>query len=430
MRAPTHRTRDLSHGESILNSKEIRQNINKLLTDMQALAMAGFTAESRAKFDAMDRDVQSQEADAQRLESIESRTSIAPVVNRSHRPAGQPGAGVTPDAQSETRAAFKQFFRSGKAGLSMEQRDLVTTSDATGGALIPQLYDSTLYSAMKYYGPIAELLKRKVTDNSGAVIKIALVDDTENGLQLIDAEPSPAVGTSGGLIETDPGFTSKLLGVDTVSCGLVRVSVQELEDSNFDLDSLIRDQFAVRYARGLEKAVTLGVDTNGTTLPNNPGFAAALPVGTTTTVLANGIGWDDLTNLYGSLDPAYTNPQKAVWQFNSLTRSYLVGLKDGFGRPLFMPDPSDDAPFSRIMGFNVALNQALPNMGASAKPIIFGDPSTFMLRTDGAPSVVRLNERFMDTLEVGFFLYGRIGSTSLIRSGAPNGMTALQQAAS
>jgi HK97 family phage major capsid protein len=154
---------------------------------------------------------------------------------------------------------------------------------------------------------------------------VSYVNDTSNGLTLL-----PTEGTSSP-VETDPAIQSKLLGVDTVTGGLVLVSLQELEDSAFDLDAFLRDKFSVRYARGLEKAVTLGTDSSGTTLPNQPtgGLLASASVGTTTAALADGIGWSDLMNLYGYLDPAYLGPD-ACWMFNSNTRAYLLGIKDGW----------------------------------------------------------------------------------------------------
>jgi HK97 family phage major capsid protein len=414
-------------------SKEIRSAINKLLTDMSALAAKPWNTESRASFDRMAADSITLEEDFKRAEILEQRTTPVTTGKRSPRPGAKESNRSEDEQRSEVRNAMLAFARGGKFGMTQEQRDLVTTSDSTGGALIPQLYNPELFAALKYYGPIAQLVKTRVTENNGAPIKVALTNDTGNGLQLIGAEPAPTVGTTGGLIETDPAFVSKIVGVDTVTAGLVKISVQELEDASFDLDSWIRDAFGLRYARGMERLVTLGTDMNGVTLPNQAtgGMAAVATVGTTTSTLAAGIGWDDLTATYGALDPAYTNPAKAVWQFNSSTRAYLVGLKDGFGRPFFQADPANDEPFARIAGFKVVLNQSLPNMGASAKPILFGDPSAaYFLRTDGQPSIVRLNERFLDTLEVGFFLYLRAGGTSIVMSGAPSPLAALQQASS
>jgi HK97 family phage major capsid protein len=162
------------------------------------------------------------------------------------------------------------------------------------------------------------------------------------------------------------------------------------------------------------------MDSASTTLPNQPsgGLLAKAHVAQTTGSVAAGIGWDDLTATFSGADPAYSIPGKASWVMNSSTRAYLLGLKDGFGRPYFTPDPSADNPFGKLIGYDVVLNQAMPSMGASATPILFGDlESSYMLRTDGQPSILRLNERYADTLEVGFFLYSRISGIYLGQSG-------------
>ncbi len=128
-----------------------------------------------------------------------------------------------------------------------EYRDLLTTSDATGGALLPQMFSGILVDARKFYGPIADKVMQKVTDNKGVPMKISYSNDTGNGLTLLGTEGSSSPA------ETDPAFVSALLGVDTVTGGLVKVSFQELQDSSFDLDAFIRSHFAVRYARGLRR---------------------------------------------------------------------------------------------------------------------------------------------------------------------------------
>jgi HK97 family phage major capsid protein len=190
---------------------------------------------------------------------------------------------------------------------------------------------------------------------------------------------------------------------------VVKVSFQELEDSAFDLDSWIREKFAVRFARGVEKAITLGKDSGGTTLPSQAtgGLVAVAAVGFTTATIAGGIGWTDLTSTYASLDPAYADNPDAAWVMNSATRNYLMGLKDGFGRPYFTPDPNSGSPFQKLLGKDIVLNQAMVGPTANAFsanqiPILYGDlKSSYMLRTDGAPSILRLNERYAELLEVG-----------------------------
>jgi len=409
--------------------RELRSRISKILSDQQRMAANGFKdSEDRARFDRMTEEVTRLEADVQRLETFEQRDHESRSFERSPRPgAVNSGVQTSDEQRSRINKAFAQYGKRGSIhAVDAEYRDLLTTSDATGGALVPQMFSGILVDALKYYGPIADRVSQKVTDNKGAPLKISYSNDTGNGLTLLGTEGSSSPA------ETDPTFVSKILGVDTATGGLVKVSFQELEDSSFDLDAFLRSHFAIRYARGLEKAVTLGTDSAGTALPNQPtgGLLASANVAQTTASVAAGIGWDDLTALYSGIDPAYAIPGKASWVMNSTTRGYLIGLKDGFGRPYFTPDPVADNPFGSLLGFPVVLNQSMPNMGASAKPILFGDlEKSFLLRTDGQPSILRLNERYADTLEVGFYMYTRIGGVTLGQTDVYP-LVALQQASS
>jgi HK97 family phage major capsid protein len=400
-----------------MSIQTLQDKCNKLLLDAQNLLIADeVTIEQRASAKAMLADAEVLEAQIADLRGIEAAQARSASFERSPRPT--PGNANAPQMDAEQRkkavkGALTQYARKGFAGLNAEQRDLLTTSDATGGALIPQDFSGLLIDTLKYYGPIATAVRQKVTDNSGVPLKISLDNDTSNGLVLLGTE-----GTSGPA-ETDPTFVSRILGVDTVTGGLVKVSFQELEDSSFDLDKWLRDAFGKRYGRGVEKAVTLGKDSAGTTLPNSAtgGLVGIATSSGTTSTLAAGIGWTDLTTMFGAIDPAYLlNPK---WVMASGTRSYLIGLKDGFGRPYFENDPSNSAPFTKIMGYDIILDQAMPATNvANATPILFGDlENSLLFRTDGAPSLLRLNERYADTLEVGFFLYNRVGSISLINGG-------------
>jgi HK97 family phage major capsid protein len=413
-----------------MNLVSLKEQRDRLLVKMQEIALKGFTSESRAQFDAMNKDVAALDADIERLNTIEK-------INKEQRnaqsfvPSPRQPIGSNSDSKEERRDKVNKAFRSyaihGWAGMEREQRDLLTTSDATGGALIPQLFDGVLHEALKFYGPIAQKVAQRQTENGGAPLKISISNDTSNGLVLLATEGSSSPA------ETDPAFQSRIVGVDTVTGGLVKVSFQELEDSAFDLDNFIRDKFSIRYARGLEVAITTGKDSAGTTLPNQTagGILGVATVGTTTTVLANGIGWSDITTAFGAVDAAYLNPGTA-WVFNTATRAALLGMKDGFGRPFWIPDPSADGPFGKLLGYDVVLNQSMPNLGvANATPILFGDLSrAYLLRSESKPSILRLNERYADTLEVGFFLYTRVGGASLVATGAPSPLVSIKLAAS
>jgi len=407
--------------------RELKNKKNQLLLDMEKVALAGFNTESRAKFDRMNKELETIEADIQRSAVLANHEAESREFVRSPRPGiGTSNGELVGERRDKLNKAFRSYFRAGGnvAAVEAEYRDLLTTSDVTGGALIPQEFYGELVNMTKWVGPISQKVRNKVTDGTGRPMKISLGNDTANGLVILNTEGSSAPA------ETDPGFESKILGVDTVSGGLVKISVEEMADSAFNLDSAIRDYFGIRYARGLETIVTLGKDSAGNTLPNSQagGLLGATAVGTTTTALANGIAWDDLVNLQAALDPSYAISPS--WVMSSGTRSYLLGLKDGFGRPYFTPDPSGDSPLSKLLGWPIVINQAMPSVGtANATPILFGDlEKAYLLRTDGLPSIIKLSERFMDVLEYGFLMFSRVGSTSLAYNANP--VLKLQQAAS
>jgi len=399
---------------------ELKDKRNKLLTDMQQLSLAGFNTESRSSFDKMSKEVDALESDIAREERMAKYETEQREANYFERSAARgPIHGSSGNERRDRlNKAMRSFMVNGR--VEAEYRDLLTTSDATGGALIPQEFEGVLNQALKFYGPISQEVRQRVTDNNGAPLKVSLSNDTSNGLTLLATE-----GTSSPT-ETDPTFSSKIVGVDTLSGGLVKVSVQELQDSSFNLDTLLEEMFSLRYGRGLEKAITLGTDSAGTTLPNQTsgGLLGAAPIGFTTATLAGGIGWTDLVSVYSAVDPPYL--PNAKWSFSSSTRSYLISLKDAFGRPFFVPDPSDSAPFDKLMGFPIVINQAMPNATsagaavANATPVLFGDyRQAYLLRTESRPSIVKLDERYMDTLEKGYLLYTRTGGTSLIQSASP-----------
>ena len=397
-----------------------KTQINKLLTDAQAILIKeGLDSEQRSSAKKMLADADALQTELQDLKRVEAMQAEM----RSFEPSPRPQVGAKTETRSadEIKKEFSSALRTaalrGMHVLNSEQRDLLTTGSS--GAVIPQGFLPTLIAAQKYYGPIAQEVSQKITNNNGAPIKVSLVNDTQNGFTVI-GEGTPVV-------ESDPTFQPRILGTDTVHSGLVKISWQELEDSAFDMENFISTAFGGRYGRSLEKAVTLGTDINGGALSNSSGLVNVAVVGQTTKTLAAGLGYDDFVATYYSLDPAYRTNGK--WVMNSSTQGTIAGVLDQYGRPLFQPDPATSEPFAFLLGKPVLIDQAMPNTGAGAVPVLFGDlKQSYLLRTDGAPEMVTLRERYADTLETGFFMYNRIGGISLAAGQAP--LASLKQAAS
>jgi HK97 family phage major capsid protein len=346
------------------------------------------TAEQRDQANRMVGDVEKLEADinvAEKLEKyeLESRETVRP-------PRGTPEASEVEQREKTTREtkAFEHYIRTG------EKRDIVTSG--TGGVVIPQLYNQNIIDAQKLIGNTVTIVGKKVTNNNGAPMKIAMSNDTGNTLQTISAE-----GTA--LTTTDPAFAGFILGTDTIAT-MVKVSFQELEDASFDMGSWLKTKFGLRYFRGLEYLITNG---NGYNVASLLAGATVAPA----SAVAGLVGFDDFVSLYGALDPAYYG--NAKWLMSSGSRVTVMVIKDGFGRPLFLPNPASGV-LDYILGQPIVLNQALPNAFVAANTgILFGDfEQGYLLRTDGDMSIRRLDERFADSLEVAFLAYARVGGAS------------------
>jgi HK97 family phage major capsid protein len=265
---------------------------------------------------------------------------------------------------------------------------------------------TTLTSALKIYFPVLDYANVVYSSRS---VKATKVDDTANGLTLIATE-----GDS--LIEADPTFASILVDLDNLSLGIQKFSNELLSDSYWDLEKLIGSLLASRYARGLQKAVTLGLDSAGTALPNSSGGLIALAqVATTTSTIASSIGWADLVATYDALDAAYAS--RAIWQCSSKTRNFLAGLKDSTGRPFLVPGTNGGLDY--ILGCPVVINQSLASptgttFAASAKPILFGDmQSSVQVVTSGLRVQPLLRERFGEINMSAITGYTRVGTGSL-----------------
>jgi HK97 family phage major capsid protein len=299
------------------------------------------------------------------------------------------------------------YLRTGR----IENRDLLTTSDAAGGALIPEAFNPELVTALKQYADVTNYATVQKS-NIGGPAKFSYVDDTENSLTLIATEGSTV--NEG----PDPVFGSVTTAdTDAFSTGFIRASNQLIDDSAFDFGKLITDLGASRYGRGLERILTVAQDGAGNSTPNNVGLLNVSPIATTTTALANGIGWRDLTATYSAVDPAYR--PFAIWQMNSSTAAALLALEDSTSRPYFVPDPS--SPFGMLLGRPVVINESLPNAFnagaavANAVPILFGSVKHAMgVRLDHSPTLRVFREKYIEYNETAFSLLTRVASASLI----------------
>ena len=97
---------------------------------------------------------------------------------------------------------------------------------------------------------------------------------------------------------------------------------------------------------------------------------------------------------------AYRRSPKCRWQFADSTLAVIRKLKDGQGNYLWqMGDVRVGAP-DTLLGKPYSINDDVPAIAASAKPVIFGDHSTYFVRKVGAVRTIVARERFAPDLGI------------------------------
>lgn len=107
------------------------------------------------------------------------------------------------------------------------------------------------------------------------------------------------------------------------------VTLEELQDSYFDIEAFLRDLMGQRLYRGLAKYISQG-SSDGSYVAYASGAVSGA-----TSASPTQIGYVDILGLYGSIDPAYL--PNSTFVMNSTTRPALLGVVDTTGRPLFQP---------------------------------------------------------------------------------------------
>ena len=377
----------------------------KELNDKLKAEKRGFTAEERTSWDKMSEDLTVLEGDlerAERAEAIFTRTAadtetvggakmskeeVRSKVNKEfqkcllHRGLG---IGEAPDFRSLSDEATNPYreYRTNAQSLT----------DAKGGFLIPEGFSNELAIAMKAWGGMLDVA-RTIRTGSGNDMPWPATNDTANEAYQIDEATS--LETSA----VDVTFAKPLtLKAYKWTSGLVRVSREIIEDSYFDMETLLKDLFAIRMGRGLNKAYTTGAGT--TTIQ-----------GVVTGATASGVTADDvslsyanLLDLIGSVDPAYQGNARFMFNFSTLTA--LRKLVDGVNRPLWEPNVQAGA-VSTLLGMPYTINQNMASIGAGNKSVLFGDFKNYLIREVAQDRLVVLRERFADTDEIGIVLLSR-----------------------
>jgi HK97 family phage major capsid protein len=267
-----------------------------------------------------------------------------------------------------------------------------STTNNKGGYTIPQGFSNELAIAEKMWGGM-EGVSRIIQTDSGNDIPWPSTNDTSNvAYQVSEAND---LNTSA----VDVTFAQPItLKAYKWSSGLVRISEEILEDSYFNMESILADLFGIRMGRGLNVAYTTGAGT--TTI------SGVVTGATNSGVSASGsaITYANLVDLLHSVDPAYR--MNARFMFNDATLAYLKKIVDGDSKPIWQPTITQNAP-DTILGYPYTINQDVASIGVSAKSMLFGDFRNYLIRKVRGDRFKILLERYAELDQVAMVLLRR-----------------------
>lgn len=267
----------------------------------------------------------------------------------------------------ETKAYFNYLrfgtrdeINAGHKALGREEAKALTVgSDPTAGYLAPAEFVREIIKGEIEFSPIREVAQVRQT--------------ARRAIQLPKRHSSfgAAWTLESGLRSETEGLSFAIEEIATHELyALVDVSEQMMEDSEFNLESELAQEFSEQFAVAEGLAFVTG---NGVGKPEglltNPSLAESVSGSAASIADANGQA-DGLIDLYHGVKTQYA--VRGVWLLNRATLGEVRKLKDAQGSYIWQPGLADGTP-NTILGQPYVEVPDMPDVAADTYPIIFGD---------------------------------------------------------
>ena len=353
------------------------------------------SAEDAAAYDKMETDVVALGKEIERMErqaaiDVElAKPTSEPIVNT-------PKAAV-PEKTGRASNAYAEDFGRHLRGRGLVHNVLSEGTDADGGYLVPEEFERQIVTTLDEANVIRSLAK-VITTSSERKIPVASSHSV--------AQWTPE---NGNYQESNPTFEQKQIDAYKLT-DLIRISQELLQDSAFNLESYIADQFARAFGIAEEQAFCTGTGIGQPTgiFTENGGQVGV------TTASATAITVDELISLIYSLKSPYR--RNAKFLLNDSTISLIRKLKDGNGAYLWQPSVQAGQP-DRLLGYEIYTSPYVPVVAAEALTVAFGDFNNYWIADRIGRTVQRLNELYATNGQIGYVATERVDGKVILAEG-------------
>ena len=347
-----------------------------------------------------------------RLDSVENAVDQVTATMNALRVGGGGGEDNPndPNAARNEREAFGLYARrgdeSGIKALGTPRNGMHSESDPDGGYVVTPQTSRTIQQRIFDVSPIARLARR-ITMGAGDVFEEP-IDPSDIGAEWVgEREERPALTAS----------KLKMLSIPLMEVYTLQPITQRLlDDSDINLGAWLEGKIADKFARTEGAAYVAG---DGIKKPK--GFLSYdmttekdgvrdwfkiqyVPTGAAAGFASSNPG-DALIDLVYSLRAPYR--PNARWLMNLATAGVIRKFKDGQGNYLWQNSAVAGQP-ATLLGFPVELDEEMPNIGANAIGVAFGDfqqAYTIIER----PGLRALRDPYTSKPNVLFYTYRRVG---------------------
>ena len=398
---------------------EQRARAYNQMADLQKRAATekrALTEDENVQWGKWDAEFEEANGEITRMDQLEKRSSE---MDREDR--GEKKSVLPPDEAPNYEKVWRKWMLRGMHGLSQDERMTLAKGEQRGtntllagdvattyaGYLVPEGFSNELHQTLKAYGGMLQACRIFPTATGNNMQWPTLDDTTATG---------ELTSEGGAVTVQDMTFSRKTFYAYNVTSTMVRVSLQLLQDEGVLFETELPRLLGTRQGRKLNAFFTTGTGSSQPTgvMAASGGSAAGVTAGATTVTREN------IIDLIHSVDPAFlAAPGTKGFMFNNASLGYLKKLSIGSGddRPLLYMGQNQSDP-ALLEGYPYFVNQDIASIATTAKSMAFGNWDYYIIR-QVAPgnSVVRLEERFMDELEIGYFVWGRYDG-KLIDTGA------------
>lgn len=341
-----------------------------------------------------------------RMDALEARFNRVGLVGVS--------APIESAVSDEHRQAFNAFARKGKENglIDIEIKAALSTgSDPDGGYAVPVVIDSEIEKLLIDLSPMRRICNviQTTTPNYHKIVNVG-------------GMTSGWVGETEVRPETDTPKLAKLTPYWGEIYANPAASQQSLDDMAFDVESFLTegivDEFAIQEGASLISGDGILKPKGLLTFPTATTSDATRDFGTLQYVKtgdasgfisasATASPADCLVNLIYSLRKGYR--KGAVWLMNSNTLSIVSKFKSATeGLPIWQRGLAEGQP-STLLGYPIEEDENMPDVGADAFPIAFGNFKRAVTIVDRVGTRV-LRDPYTNKPYVHFYATRRVGS--------------------